>query len=255
MDNKGLVDLLELRKLKNNADFRGKSAYCFIKDNKIIKVYASKNDKGFIPLDRNSICDFSKYEADTIVFPNEYIYEKGIKAGEIQKYINKESITKSLNDTTNVDLLINNFELVVSDIMTYSNVLMRDLCKVNILYSESDGFHIIDTTEWELNKFDNYFDNVGRLSLHVIRCILDYIDLSEINYYNYPMIDRRIKEFSDKFGKVGQDFYKVLFSTFHDKYNFYRFMYAYQTLYQKYYGEELKTLNDMKEFTKVIKKG
>ena len=59
----GLVDLESLRKLKNEADFRGKSAYCFIRGNKIIKIYANKFDKGYIPLDRNSICDFSKYKA------------------------------------------------------------------------------------------------------------------------------------------------------------------------------------------------
>ena len=66
--NKGLVDLKSLRKDILKADFRGKSAFCFVDGDKLIKIYARKTDRGYIYLDTDKINDFSKYSADTIVF-------------------------------------------------------------------------------------------------------------------------------------------------------------------------------------------
>ena len=252
---KGLVDLASLRKLKNDADFRGKSAFCFVKGDKIIKVYASKSDKGYIPLDRNSICDFSKYESNTIVFPDEYIYENGRKAGEILRYIEKTSIYNSLADNLDIYKFMEHYDMAIGDIIIYSNILMYDLGRVNILYSPIDGFNIIDTTEWEINKSDNNRDNIGRFSSSIIKSLLDYLDLNAINYYNYPMIDQKIKEFISKFGDAGKEFYRVIFNCMQERFNFIRFINAYMNLYQKYYSTDLKTLSDMKELTKVIKKG
>ena len=74
--NEGLVDLALLRENIKKADYEGKSSFSFKIGSKIIKVYARKEDHGFFnPPDTSSIVDFSKYYADTIVFPEEYIYE------------------------------------------------------------------------------------------------------------------------------------------------------------------------------------
>ena len=100
--NRGLVNLKELRENFDKADFKqGKSSYCFINGDEIIKIYAKKFGENYIPKD---VCDLSKFSADTIVFPKEYIYENGKIVGEISKYIKSKSINESFNKITNLIL-------------------------------------------------------------------------------------------------------------------------------------------------------
>ena len=249
-----MVDLEELRKKKAMANFRGKSAYCFIRDNKLIKVYANKQDVGFMSLDRDSICDLSKYEADTIVFPDYYLYEDGKKAGEVMDYINDLSIDVAFDDRIELIPLVENYELVIRDILTFSNLKMCDLCDVNILYSQENGFHLIDTTEWELSDEKARW-NIKRFNTYVIKTLLEYIDVP-INYCrDYCFIDKKFQKKLFKFGKPGERLYQTLDHNLNEKYSIYDLIYAYMTLYHKYYGEELKTLEETKELTKVLKKG
>ena len=133
MKNEGLVDLNMLRSLKRKANFHGKSAYCFIQGNKIIKIYAS--DDMYDKLDGKCIPDLSKYHKKTIIFPNKYIYEDGIKAGEIMDYIPDKSLYDLMYDNILVNLFMKNYDVALRDIRKYSNILMMDLCSVNILYS------------------------------------------------------------------------------------------------------------------------
>ena len=251
---KGLVDLKELRKNINNSDCRRINGYCFVIGNKIIKLYAKEGDNFFVPLDRSKICDFSKYKADTIVFPDTYIKENGEYAGEISDFINDESIMISFKYDTDINCLINSYELVLEDLLTYSNIVMKDLNACNILYSNDKGFHIIDTSEWRLgqntyriNKFS--FDNA------IVKKIVEFIDIP-VNYRgSYAVLDDSFVNNCDKFGKVGNDFIDIFEMNLNNKYRLIDLMYLYKELYEKYYGEQLRTLDDVKKYTKVLKKG
>ena len=250
--NRGLVNLEKLRDNFDKADFKyGKSSYCFIIGDKIVKIYAKKDGEDFIP---KNIYDFSKFIADTIVFPNEYIYENGIIVGEISDYINSMPIVKSFNDEAKIDKIIDGFELVIQDLATYKDIDMQDLCSANILYSNENGFHIIDTTEW-IMKLNSLKKNIFRFNSSLVSEIIDYaeIPIKYSKYYN--RIDDTFLNNMAKYGDVGKRLKDNMDKLMYGEYYFLELIFAYMDLYQKHFGREMKTLKDMDEMTKVLKKG
>ena len=253
--NRGLVNLKELRQNIDKADFCGTTAYCFVKDDKIIKVYARNGDKDFFPLnDDRKICDLSQFVADTIIFPQSYIYEKGRIVGEILKYVKDKSIDKSFNDVANIKSIIDNYELLRNDIQLYSNIDMVDLCFVNILYSNSNGFHLIDTTEWIIT--DNALkNNIERLDSSLIDVMNDYLEIPITYSKYYNKIDQVFVKNVSKYGNAGKRLQNNMDLLMKRKYNFLNMMFAYIDMYRIYCGKDVETLKDIKEFTKVLKKG
>ena len=249
--NMGLVDLKKFRENIDKADFRGKSAYCFIQGDKIIKIYAIMDEWNFIPVDPSKVCDLSVFEADTIVFPDAYIYEEGKKVGEILQYIKNKSVDKSFNDDTIISKVMDSYDQVLGDLLLYFNLDMVDLCQVNILYSNKDGFHIIDTTEWNItNKLCN--NNLRRFNSSLIRVLTDYLEIPIIYSRYYNKIDNNYSEAIKKFGHQLPD---SLMQLMNGHYDFLNLLYAYMGASKIYYGKDVETLKDIKEFTKVLKKG
>lgn len=254
MENRGLVDLKELRKNMLNANFRGKSAFCFINGDKIIKVYAKTSKNEYIPLDVDKLHDLSVFCADTIVFPDEYIYENGKKAGEILKYISDKSIDESFNDKVNLKKIIDSYEKVLCDLLLYSNLDMVDLCQVNILYSNKRGFHIIDTTEWVINN-SLVNGNLYRFNSTLIEAVMEYLEIPII-YSRYA--NNLNKDFIDqlkKYGREGKSLQKSLINLMNHNYDFLGLMFALMETSRIYNKKETETFQDIKEFTKVLKKG
>lgn len=250
--NRGLVNLSELRNSFNNADFKqGKSSYCFIRDDKIIKIYAPKYGDNYVPTE---VCDFSKFSADTIVFPDKYIYENGKIVGEIAKYIKSESIDKSFNDKAIIKRIINSYEKVIEDMYLYSNIKMFDLCCVNILYSNNLGFHIIDTTEW------CFSDNELKRNMHnfnsslIQELLIEYLEIRMVFSKYYNTVDETYMKNIGKFGQAGQNLKKSIRLLMNNSYDFMRILTAYMDAYRVYSGNDAKTLKDINEFTKVLKK-
>lgn len=250
--NRGLVNLVKLRKNFDKADFKqGKSSYCFIDGNRIIKVYAQKYEDDFFP---SEVCNFSKYKSDTIVFPTEYIYENGHIVGEISTYIKSQNITHSFDKEANLDKMINGYDLVLQDIYTYTNIDMVDLCSVNILYSNELGFHIIDTTEWKIVD-DAHLINLHRFNSSLISEIVEFAE-TPISYSKYySKIDDDFYNNMVKFGKAGKELQDSMKLLMHNRFNFQKLIYAYMDMYRTYSGKDAKTLEDVKELTKVLKKG
>ena len=85
--------------------------------------------------------------------------------------------------------------------------------------------------------------------------IFEYIDIPIIYRYEYPIIDGVIRENAYKYGPDGQRYFKVLNDVINNKCSFQELLFAYMSLYEKIYNTELKTLNDVKEMTKILKKG
>ena len=252
MDSRGLVNLEELRKNFSKADFKdGGTSYCFIVGDKIVKIYAQKEGSRRLP---KQVCDFSKYHADTIVFPDEYIYENGIIVGEISKFIHDKQINQSFNDKTQIKKLINNYELVLQDMELYKNIWMEDLGFVNILYSNKNGFHIIDTTEWVMCE-NGFHNNVRQFNIALLDTVFQYlgIDYKQSRFYN--RIDEELCRNLNKFGVYGKKINDQLILFVHGEIDFLGILFSFMDLYQNYCGQDMRTLKDMQEITKVLKKG
>ena len=250
--DRGLVNLSELRNSFDKADFKqGKSSYCFIRGDKVIKIYAKKNGDNFIP---SQICDLSKFKADTIVFPLEYIYEKEKIVGEISQYIKSNAISESFNENANINSIIEGYDLVVNDMYLYNNINMNDLCSVNILYSNKDGFHLIDTTEWNFDN-DALRHNLYYFNMSLIDEIIDYIEMPIHCSKYYNKVSDIFLENIDKYGRQGNELKACIYMLMSNKYNFIKFLLSYINIYRIHYGSDAKTLEDIKELTKVLKKG
>ena len=249
MNNKGLVD--EIKESKKDYDFEGKSGFCYIMGKKIIKIYATEKTHGiFAPPDPNKICDFSNLVADTIVFPEQYIYDRGRIIGEISRYIKSQPIYKSFNGHVIIQRIIESYERVLADLRTYSNIDMQDLGITNILFSNKRGFHIIDTTDWQFK--DNSLPlNIRNFDDSLIDGVTWYADVPFINqsemvtYYNNLA----------KYGPAGQKLQNYKNMIKNRDIHFLEFLYAYMEVYRIHYAEEMKNLKDVKEMTKVLKKG
>ena len=255
--NRGLVNLDELRKRFANGeyDFIGNTAYCFLEGNKVIKVYANKKDKSmheFVYVDPKNICDLSRYEAETIVFPDEYIYEKKLPAAEVSTYQECKKISEAFTDETSVVEITDNFGYVDRDVRSFPNIVMNDLCWENILYSSKLGYRIIDTTPWELANGACSF-NINTLNRIVTNTVIKKLEIPENNIFNKT--SRMFYRNLNKFGNPGQRLKDNLRLILHDQYNFIDFITFLNDAYRVYSSTDAKTLGDVKEFVKVIKKG
>ena len=250
--NRGLVNLDELRNNFSKADFKqGKSSYGFIIGNNVIKIYAKKYGDDYIP---KNVCDFSKFCANTIVFPNEYIYENGKIVGEVSKYIRSKGIYDSFNDKAIINRIINSYENVINDFYLYNNINMSDLCGVNILYSNKLGFHIIDTTEWFFS--DNSLKmNIHKFNSSLIEALLiEYLGIRIVFSKYYGAVDETYIKNIGKFGPAGQKLNNYIELLLHNSCNFMGILTSYMDAYRVYSGTDAKTLKDINEFTKVLKK-
>ncbi len=250
--NRGMVDLKELRANFDKADFKhGKSSYCFIIGDKIYKIFAKKYGNPEMPKNQ---CDLSMYQADTIMFPLEYIYEYNQSVGEISQYIANKSIMDSFNATAIISRILESYDEVVGDLMMFPDIYMQDICGVNILFSNELGFHIIDTTDWIKSK--NMFSvNLSKFNVSLIGEIFEYTDISIIYGRFANTVDHRIKEMASKFGTAGERLKESLKLIEYRKYNFIKFIEALMYCYRIYSGNDPKTLGEIKEFVKVMKKG
>ena len=261
MDDLGFVDLEELRKHIKDANNYGKSGFCFRIGDKFVKIYARDEDnkyKIFVPPDTKKITDFSGLKADTIIFPNEYIHENGLKAGEISDYISDERFDLALKTGLKINPMTTSYDRVIADMYLYRDIYMLDLCFANILYSDQNGFHIIDTTDWYFER-DSLKDNVYYFNLSIVKEIINYLEMPyketyygrDLRYYVYDDFLKKIKKYGDKGTKLVNNLSLLR----EDKYSFLEFIYAYNDVYRIHYGNDAKTLEDVKELTKILKKG
>ena len=254
--NRGMVDTKEINSNFLKPDFDGKSGNLYICGNKIVKIYAKEGQNGklFIPPDPNKICDFSKYMADTIVFPLQYIYENGVIVGEISKYIKSKHIGESFNGNAKIKPIIDSYEQVRSDMQLYDNIDMRDLCYVNILYSNKNGFHLIDTTDWQY-KDNSLPINIYRFDLSLTDTIINYAKIMNYDKQGRYETNENLYKNIAKYGNAGKRLQNNIDLIINDKYRFLEFLFAFMEVYQIHYSEEMKSLKELKEMTKVLKKG
>ena len=132
---------------------------------------------------------------------------------------------------------------------------MKDLCSVNILYSNELGFHIIDTTEWKIFGGDASKINMRRLNSSTISAIVEYLEIpiTYSKYYN-KINDDKFYDNMAKYGSSGKRLQENIQLLMNDKYRFIGLLYAFMDTYREYASKEAKTLEDVKELVKVLKK-
>lgn len=256
--DRGLVNLGELRKRFANGeyDFIGNRAYCFVIDDKIVKIYGTKEDNyDFIYVDRSKVCDFSKFMSKIIVFPDEYIPENGIKAAELSTFITvSKPIIESFRKLVYISRMMDSYPQAINELNKFDNINMPDLGSTNILYSNEKGFNIIDPTLW-FRKNNSSKENIDRFNLALIDTIIDVCEIPIRHSKFYNNIDSNFYNNLNKFGRPGECLQNVLKGIINHEYDFLWMIYSIVDIYYKYYGTDLKTIQDIKEITKVLKKG
>lgn len=163
-----------IKQKRHDHSMSGKTGYCFIKDDKIIKIYEH-------PKIYNSDYDMTYYKSRRISFPMDYIFENGAIIGEVLPYYNIESINKSFNSPYNIDFMIDAYQEIDQEMRRYPFIAMYDICKENILYSDSEGMFLIDTTDW-VKEEENCIDyNLRLLERSILIALKDMI--VKYNYY------------------------------------------------------------------------
>ena len=250
---KGLVDLDIFRDNKEKANYHGKSAYCFKLNNSVLKVYADFSDKEFSPIDRGSVVDLSKYKSSVIIFPSEYIYENGVISGEISRFVPDRALDDAaFNNNVRLLPLLRNYREAVLELKKFDFIDMFDLCTCNITYSGKNGFHIYDTTEWKYRS-DEKNMNIYRFDSSIVKELLNYLEFPQFLHW---FIDTKMPNniLNNDYGNLGKEFYEAIMDNLMDSYNVEDFINLFMKMYQKYYDREMKTLSDMKKYTKILKK-
>ena len=69
------------------------------------------------------------------------------------------------------------------------------------------------------------------------------------------VINENLYENIAKYGNAGKRLQNNIDLIINDKYRFLEFLFAFMEVYQIHYSEEMKSLKELKEMTKVLKKG
>lgn len=249
--NRGLVDLakyedlIELKKENDDYSLRGVEGCCFIENDKIIKIYDIINTNN---------CDLSHFKSKRISFPIYYIVKNDHVYGEVMPYFNAKSIDTSINLDSIINDLINHYNVICQEIKKFSHILMLELVYPNILYDEKKGFYLIDTTKWYLNNGENINYRKKNISCLDRSLFLIIQELICENKPNEELTD--IKNYYEKIKKsaIGKKFLKLYELGLREiEFHFLELMEAYKKIVQIYYNDELKTINDMKKYTKIMK--
>ena len=244
---KVLVDYEKLLNLFDvDKDLFGSQGFCLVKGKKIFKIY-------FNPCE--NVCDLSNYKSKKISFPIHYLYNQNnlssnMCVGEIMPYYNKKQITWSLNEKTIIDLLVKHYFELRKEIDKFPEILMDDLCTANILYNDENGFSIIDTTTWDVDKnkdFSQY--NKMLFDFEVCERIVDGI----LNIMPKTITDYEFYHNIKKYGSLGISLFNALESTLNDKYELLNILNLLQEIANKYSLEPIKTLGDAQNYIKKLK--
>ena len=237
-----LVDLKLLSKEKENIKLSGKDGYCFIFNDVIIKIYRH-------PKNKSDVTDWSSYQSSMISFPKRYLVDgKGI-IGELMPFFEGELLVSAINLKTKLSLLYNHYYEMIKEIRNYPEIKMNDMGIVNILYSEKKGFKLIDVTEWkkDINQIDN---NIRLFDYSLICVIFDQILIPGSSILRTVFPNNVLK-----YGKDGQEFIKLKKKCLIEReYHFLEMMEAYNRMYKIHYSMDLKTIDNMKNYTKLLKK-
>ena len=219
----------------------GKTGFCFIEGKYIIKIYDKLKKK-------EDYVDLSMHKSFYISFPITYLFDKGYVIGEIMPYYNVDTIDNALNLRSNIDSFRESYYNIIKEINKFPNIIMYDLWAKNILYSSKKGFYLIDVTDWKYssdNEINTNIINLDRaLGFLINQLIFDdgklFIDIN--NYYKILRKD-----------KIGKELLEIILSFIKKNYIILELIDAYKEFIRINYNYDIKTLSDMKKYTKMMK--
>ena len=226
----------------NETNLCGKDGFCFIHNDEIIKIYK-------YPRNKIDVTDLSVYQSPMISFPKYYLEERNDLVGEVMPYMKGSLLIDSLNLESKINLLIKHYYQIICEIKKYPSIMMHDLCFVNVLYSENGGFRLIDVTEWKYdnNQVDN---NIRMLDYSLIGVLFEQITIPGISIMKTDFVKNALK-----YGASGREFIRIIECNLLKDYHFIEMINAYKEMYKIHYNRELKTIDGMKNYTKILKKG
>lgn len=223
----------------------GTDADCYVENDEIFKLY--KRFKS-----RKNMYDFSQFVSPMITFPKYYLLDENISdkvLGEVMPYIPKLAMYQVLNKDSSIERFIINYMNLLEEFKKFRQIQMVDLVAPNILYDDT-GFTIIDTTDWKINSKDNYLYNKNMLDDAINEFLVCEV------YNVYGIIDNKDSPLTcnlQKRGTNGQKLLALLRLSYENISHIMEIMELYQKLSYNEYGE-LKTLGDIGEYTKILKK-
>lgn len=241
------VDYLKLRRdfdvLK---DIFGTEGFCYIDNDLIYKIYFSYLDKEF---------DFSIFKSPYISFPINYLYDRNFKetdkvVGEIMPYFDKKDISTSISNDVLLSDIKKHSVSIIEEIKKFPNIQMNDLCWVNLLYNE-EGFSIIDTTSWIITDKDVSEYNIKKF----YGCLSWRIALEKLGLYNEILKNEVFINNLLKIGAKGKELMKVILAIINNDYQVLPMIDLYQEIALKDDYGDIKTVGDMENYTKKLKKG
>ena len=245
--NKFLIDLKRYRKeieiRKKNGDYAlgGKTGFCFIEGNYIVKIYN-------YPVKENNYLDFSSYTSNRISFPIRYIFSNGYVIGEIMPYYKVDTIDNTLNLRTNINFLYESYTKIIEEIKKFPNIAMYDLWQKNVLFSSRKGFYLIDVTDWKCTKNNHVDSNISYLD-RTIGFMLNELVFNDGNL---------LRDIDDSYrilhgNNIGREILSIYRSYIKREYRVLEFLDAYEKFIKINYNYDIKTLSDMKKYTKIMK--
>lgn len=244
---KGLVDLLKIRQelmiQKDDLEYtlKGKTGYCVVVDNKIVKYY-------FEPKKIDSKNDLTNYKSSIIVFPISYIVHDNMIIGEIMDYIPDKNIS-DLSNKTNIKKFLKDYLLVLSEFKKYSNLNMLDICENNITYSSHDGFHIYDSTDFVYEK-NSLELNMERFNMALFYAISNYLGIPDchLNLMNSKFLKNVMNN-----NLYGKELISLLYAMYDYDYHLIEFFNCFSEMYKQHYNCDIEKFQDMKKYTKILK--
>ena len=247
---KGMVDLakyqdiIEYRKDKDDYQMSGSEGYCFLERNKIIKIYAH-------PKEVHRITDLTDYKSERIAFPIYYIYKKGLVYGEVMPYFKAKTLDAALGVNTRVENITYHYQNIIDIINVFNDLLMIDISYArNILYSPTKGFYLIDTTAWEKDKEKNS-QNIHAFDACLFNRICPIIFDSCLPIH--VLLDIKDRFWLIKNDVLGKEFFDLLNANLKGDYHIIELFDAYKSVVKTYYNDDVKTLGDVKKYTKIMK--
>lgn len=229
------IDLLTINELKNeriikekNRDYSlsGKTGYCFIRGNRIIKLYEfpKKYDVNY---------DMTKFKSERISFPLDYLYEEGRIIGEILPYYKALNIENIINLRSNIIQLASFFEEMCNEVKKFPNIAMYDIWLGNILYSNKKGMFLIDTTDWKISEKNCNEYNLKLLEESMIKLLKDLVIQSE-NFQKGSLL-------------------RYLFEYINNGNSLVDLLKEYREKVKNEYNCEIKSVSDVKKYMKIMK--
>jgi len=245
--NKVFIDLkryqkeIEIRKKTGDYSLGGKTGFCFIEGKYIIKIYN-------YPIREKNYLDFSSYTSNRISFPINYIFSNGYVIGEIMPYYKADTIDNTLNLKTNINFLYESYTEIIKEIKKFPNIAMYDLWQKNVLFSNKTGFYLIDITDWKYINSNHVDSNIGYLD-RTIGYMLNELVFNDGNLLLDINNSYRILHGNN----IGREILSIYLGYIKREYKVLEFIDAYEKFIKINYNYDIKTLSDMKKYTKIMK--